>query len=142
MDFGTKLKELRTEKKLTQSQISNLLGTSKSNISKYEANTIEPNFDTLIKIHQLFGVSMDYLFGFDENEFKKPETNELNFNEQHILDLYRQDPEGITELLESFSALSRRNKTIILGKCYELEKEDTTVNSDMTDKEKEVRKAT
>lgn len=63
MDFGIKLKELRVEKKLTQLQMAEILDTSKSNISKYEAGSVEPNLETLVKISKYFNVPIDYLLG-------------------------------------------------------------------------------
>lgn len=65
MNFGTKLKELRTKKQLTQMQMAEILETSKSNISKYEAGNVEPNLETLIKISKYFNVSVDDLLGND-----------------------------------------------------------------------------
>lgn len=63
MNFGAKLKELRNEKNLTQLQMAEILETSKSNISKYEAGSVEPNLDTLLKIGNFFNVSVDYMLG-------------------------------------------------------------------------------
>mgnify|MGYP004681417465 CR=1 FL=1 len=65
MDFGIKLKELRNKKNLTQLQMAQILETSKSNISKYEAGSVEPSLDTLVKISHFFDVSVDYLLGND-----------------------------------------------------------------------------
>ena len=61
MNFGIRLKELRTQKKLTQLQMAEILDTSKSNISKYEAGSVEPNLETLTKISRYFDVPVDYL---------------------------------------------------------------------------------
>jgi len=61
MNFGIRLKELRTKKKLTQLQMAEILDTSKSNISKYEAGSVEPNLETLVKISRYFDVPVDYL---------------------------------------------------------------------------------
>lgn len=61
MNFGIRLKELRTQKKLTQLQMAEILATSKSNISKYEAGSVEPNLETLVKISRYFDVPVDYL---------------------------------------------------------------------------------
>lgn len=61
MNFGAKLKELRIGKKLTQMQMAEILDTSKSNISKYESGSVEPNLETLAKISNFFDVSIDYL---------------------------------------------------------------------------------
>lgn len=66
----------------------------------------------------------------------------ISKQEQQILNIYNQDPEHIKELLCSFSKLSARNKTIVLGKCYELENEDEKSNTEKLDKGKDFRKAT
>lgn len=71
MNFGAKLKELRIEKKITQLQMAEILDTSKSNISKYESGSVEPNLETLAKISNFFDVSMDYLL---RNEISKADN--------------------------------------------------------------------
>lgn len=67
--IGTKLKQLRTFKRLTQEELARSLEVSPSTIQKWECDKADPNTATLIKIATLFGVSLDYLFGFhDENK--------------------------------------------------------------------------
>lgn len=66
MTFGMRLKELRVERGITQLQLSKILDTAKSNISKYEADIIEPNISMLIKLSQYFAVSVDYLLGISD----------------------------------------------------------------------------
>lgn len=66
MSFGQRLKELRNEKNLTQLQLSDILDTAKSNISKYEANIIEPNINMIVSIARHFNVSTDYLLGVSD----------------------------------------------------------------------------
>lgn len=63
MDFGTRLKQLRKENKVTQTDIAEVLNTTKSTVSRYEGNSIEPNLDTLNKLAEYFDVSIDYLMG-------------------------------------------------------------------------------
>lgn len=63
MDFGTKIKELREQSGLTQKQMSEILGVSKSNISKYESNAVEPSLETLKNYAIYFSISADYLLG-------------------------------------------------------------------------------
>lgn len=63
MSFGKRLKKLRSDKEITQLQLSEILDTAKSNISKYEADTIEPNISMLGKLAKYFNVSIDYLLG-------------------------------------------------------------------------------
>lgn len=63
MSFGKRLKKLRSDKEITQLQLSEILDTAKSNISKYEADIIEPNIAMLGKLAKYFNVSTDYLLG-------------------------------------------------------------------------------
>lgn len=74
MNFGKNLKELRKKNELTQLQLSKILDTSKSNISKYEAGSIEPNLSILARVSTYFSVSTDYLLGLSELNQKKITT--------------------------------------------------------------------
>lgn len=65
MNFGEKLRILRTEKHLTQKQLADLLGMTKGNISYYENDIKAPPADVLISIARIFHVSTDYLLGVD-----------------------------------------------------------------------------
>ena len=61
--FAERLKELRKEKKVTQVQMAAFLEMTCRNYQRYEAGAAEPNLDSLIKIADYFGVSLDYLLG-------------------------------------------------------------------------------
>lgn len=68
MSFGKKLKRLRTDKGITQLQLSEILDTAKSNISKYEADTIEPSISALRTLAEYFNVSTDYLIDITDTK--------------------------------------------------------------------------
>lgn len=80
MSFGKQLKKLRSDKEITQLQLSEILDTAKSNISKYEADTIEPNISMLCKLANYFNVSTDYLLGLSDT--KLPYRIATNFCEK------------------------------------------------------------
>ncbi|WIF95021.1 helix-turn-helix domain-containing protein [Caminicella sporogenes] len=63
MSFGQRLKELRINKNITQSELANILNKSRSTIAGYEINDRMPDFETLTKIADFFNVSIDYLLG-------------------------------------------------------------------------------
>lgn len=69
--FGTRLKNLRRERDLTQENIAGYLGVSRSTILGYEVEAKEPRYDMLCRIANYFGVSTDYLLG-RSNERRKP----------------------------------------------------------------------
>jgi len=60
--FSDKLKELRINKNLKQSDMANILEISMQSYSTYE-NGREPNYTMVCKIAEFFNVSTDYLFG-------------------------------------------------------------------------------
>ena len=64
--FAIRLKELRNEKGLTQTQLAEKLGFTRVNISDWEWKGMEPSFDTVIKIAKFFDVTVDYLFGIED----------------------------------------------------------------------------
>lgn len=65
MDFGTRLKELRQKKKLTQQQLGDIIHVSKVSVSGYERGERSPDRETLTSIADYFDVSTDFLLGRD-----------------------------------------------------------------------------
>lgn len=57
------LKELRKKLNLTQQEISDKLGISRTSYTRYELGEREPDNTTLVKIANFFNVSVDYLLG-------------------------------------------------------------------------------
>lgn len=68
MKFSNRLKELRTQAGLTQLQLAQRLGITKSVISFYKLSERAPSPDVLIRLAQIFHVSTDYLLGLDRKE--------------------------------------------------------------------------
>lgn len=66
--FATRLKELRTEAKLTQQDLADTIKVSKSTISMYENGKRLPEYETLEAIADYFNVDMDYLTGKSDYE--------------------------------------------------------------------------
>ena len=61
MSLGTTISRLRAEKKLSQGDLADALGVSRQSISKWETDASVPELDKLIKLSQLFGVTLDEL---------------------------------------------------------------------------------
>ncbi|MDD7259946.1 MAG: helix-turn-helix transcriptional regulator [Eubacteriales bacterium] len=66
MNFGCKLKELRTGQKMTQQQLVDRIGVAKSVVSYYESGDRYPSYDVLIRIAHVFHTSTDYLLDFEK----------------------------------------------------------------------------
>lgn len=66
MPFHIRLKQLRQNHKLTQSELAAILGLKPTAISNYESKRNEPSFDKLIALSKYFDVSCDYLLGISD----------------------------------------------------------------------------
>ena len=57
------IRELREEMHLTQYELAQKLSTSQRNVSNYETGTSEPDLAMIVRLADIFGVSLDELFG-------------------------------------------------------------------------------
>ena len=73
-NFQNIFKRLRTSSRLTQAEMAEKLGISRSTIGMYETGAREPDFETLEKIADFFNVDTDYLLGRTEKTSILPET--------------------------------------------------------------------
>ncbi len=64
-NIGKKIRELRTQKGIKQSELAEILGISTSAVGMYEQNRREPDITALKTISEYFGVSLDYLLSND-----------------------------------------------------------------------------
>ena len=97
--FCNRLKTLRKENNLTQSELGSKFHLNKSSISKYENGTQMPESDMLEKIADYFNVSIDYLLG--RSEVKK--DNPIVSNAFHSIStdgLDKKDIEMIKSMVE------------------------------------------
>jgi transcriptional regulator with XRE-family HTH domain len=67
--FSVRLRQLRTDKHLTQWQVAERVGVTRSLISSYENDIRLPSFDILVKLAALFGVTTDYLLTMEERRY-------------------------------------------------------------------------
>ena len=73
-NFQNIFKRLRTSSGLTQAEIAEKLGISRSTIGMYETGAREPDFETLEKIADFFNVDIDFLLGRSDKTTILPET--------------------------------------------------------------------
>ena len=64
------IKESRRKVKLSQEEVSEIINTSRSNISKYETGILEPSLQTLKKLCELYKVSADKVLEINIQEEK------------------------------------------------------------------------
>ena len=63
LSIGNKIIELRKQHHLSQSELAKKIGTSRTIVGNYERNTNTPSIDVLIKISDVFNVSVDFMIG-------------------------------------------------------------------------------
>lgn len=58
-----RIRELREEFQLTQQELAQKISNAQRNISNWEAGINEPDCETILKLADLFNISIDELFG-------------------------------------------------------------------------------
>lgn len=61
--FSERLQEARLKKNLTQKEVAVHLGMTERSYQHYEGGSRRPNFEVLVALADLLGVSTDYLLG-------------------------------------------------------------------------------
>ncbi len=65
-EYIQRLRDLRTDRELSQVQIAVILGTTKNQVGKYERGEQEMPIRHLITLCNYYGVSADYILGLPE----------------------------------------------------------------------------
>lgn len=65
--IAERIKMLRENKQLSQSDLSKRLGITRSSINAWEMGISTPSTTYLVELSQIFHVSVDYLLGLDKN---------------------------------------------------------------------------
>ena len=101
--FAQRLKELREENNLTQSEVAKQCNLSCQCISSLEMGARNPTGSTIIALADLFGVTSDYLLGRSD-EFDKPirqSTIQYSAEEQKLIENYRGLSQPLKDMLQS-----------------------------------------
>ena len=71
MSMGSRLKQARINRKLSQDQVANILGVHRTTIGKYENDESEPSLEKFAKMIDLYHADANYvLFGNIPNELR------------------------------------------------------------------------
>lgn len=92
--LGDKIKSLRKERRITQSELANAIGLSRSSIGMIESNKQGTGNDSLVKIADFFGVTVDYLLS--ENDDNK----EMNIEDLKNVKLSKRAEKDIEKALK------------------------------------------
>ena len=81
MSIGTNIKTLREERKMTQEQVAEALGVTFQAVSSWERDEYKPDTDKLIRLAELFDVSVSAIAEEKRKVFK---TKEALYNWEHM----------------------------------------------------------
>ena len=70
MYFYQRLRDMREDRELTQSQVAEILGTVREQYNKYERGKQEIPFHHVITLAKFYNVSIDYLAGMTDKPTK------------------------------------------------------------------------
>lgn len=95
VNFGDKLKSLRTAQKMTQQQLADRIGVAKSIVSYYESGDRYPSYDVLVRIAHVFHTTTDFL---------------LDIAKDNVVDVTGLSEEDIAVVRTVAEALKRKNE--------------------------------
>ncbi|MBQ8727052.1 MAG: helix-turn-helix transcriptional regulator [Oscillospiraceae bacterium] len=68
MKYYQRLKDLREDKKLNQTEIAKLLDTTQKQYSRWETGEYQIPFDKAIELAKYYNVSLDYIAGIKNDK--------------------------------------------------------------------------
>lgn len=121
--FDIRLKELREEKGLTQTELSKKTSIKQQNISRWEKGDNSPNVDDIVKLADFFQVSTDYLLGREDYGTGVIQVKNDFATDNKQFSVVAQDmeiKEKVEMLGKNFLLLSVENQLIIIGIIKEI----------------------
>lgn len=103
--FSDMLSFLRRRENLSQLELANALGLSKSTISMYERGQRKPSFEVLEAIADYFNISLDTLMGWADDESASAPTHfpfALNPDGGKLLFYFKIDGDDAKTFLDSY----------------------------------------
>lgn len=96
-----RIKALIEQSKLSYQELEKVTGIKKSSLQRYASGvTTKIPLDVIEKLSLAFGVSQEYLMGWDENVKKtSPEEPKLSEGERMLLDLFKRIPEDQQQMV-------------------------------------------
>ena len=98
-----RIKEERQKLGLLQKEVAEFISMDRTTYAKYETGSIMPPVDVLVRLSDLFGVTVDYIIGRDRID----NTNDRRCDSEEILKLYESlNEEGKETAINTMRALA------------------------------------
>lgn len=115
MEVGSKLKKARIDSGFTQEKVAEKLQVSRQTISNWENEKCYPDIISVIKLSDIYGISLDELLKGDLNMMKHLEesTNVVNSNKKLIMAIGANG--FLLILFVFFNGMIARNNYLMIG---------------------------
>lgn len=97
-----RIRELRIEKQITQVRLSIELEVSQEAVSAYEVGKHYPSVKSLLKLREIFNVSIDYILGVSDQRCPTVHKDDLTPDELDIVQTYRRLDNAGRERLNAY----------------------------------------
>lgn len=103
-NLGDRIKDLRKQKNLSQSELADKVGISYAQIGRYETKGSQPPAETLKKIADALGVSPDFLIYGTADEKAKTKLTDADLINQFkaIENMDEEDKNVVKKLIDAF----------------------------------------
>jgi transcriptional regulator with XRE-family HTH domain len=118
--FPARVKELRIKKGLSQPQLAEAIGLTKQTISLWERGISKPEFETMDRLADFFGVNMGYLLGEKDDPGVYEPTDadaEAWVNQEEI-----QEVENVSRQFSQLSAETRQMVAAMIHEAYRIDR--------------------
>ena len=85
MKLGDKIKKYREENRMTQRDIAEILEVEPGTVSKYESGMLEPNIESIKRLSETFGITVD--------ELLKEDDEKVDISKINVLEVLREQKE-------------------------------------------------
>lgn len=123
-DTNWNIRNIATKKNISHDELLEKSCIDKERFELIWYGNVQPVAEELIRIAYVLDVSIDFLLNNSQRE-------KITSDEELILRYYHQLPDEVMDLLESFCTLtSKKERSIVMGKCFELERGNSSVAAD------------
>jgi transcriptional regulator with XRE-family HTH domain len=104
MTVGERIKDLRGQKKLTQTELAKLVGLSYIQVGRYETNKSNPSADVLQRVASALDTTTDYLMKGTEDEAVAAQLTDKELLKQfkQVEQLNQEDKHLIKTFIDAF----------------------------------------
>ena len=101
MNLGERLFELRKEKNMTQDEVAEKLNVTRQTVSKWETNQSTPDFDKIVPLCELYGISPNELLTGEKQEQEKVNNEDGDkFNLMKLKNIFLQEEKMIKRIMK------------------------------------------